>query len=149
MLRTGAVYGLSCLDGPIMYVGATYEPLEVRLQWHWAAAKACLGPMQKWLLRFNCKSDLTLTVIDIVRDDDRASFSDRSLWRVEASQISRIAKETYELCGAVILNVPHNPFRQSIEGIRKSFAASHQFIAPELVSPYTFAGVASLSEAVR
>lgn len=133
------VYGLSCLDGPVLYVGATTKEIGHRISEHWGLKNSGLSPVNVWLRKFNSKSDLKAVVLH--------ASEKCSLKYKELSEIRSRAIEVWSQYRILILNVPHNPFCFGEERVNASALNGMSYRLAEHVSPYCFA--VTTSEATR
>ena len=132
-MKTGTVYALSCLNGPLLYVGATYTNLEARIKSHWGDATFGQSPVHKWMRQLKEHRDLTVSVMVTVEDSEESHRRDCMLWRCEREFIKRVAVNVLETYHLLSLNVSGSPHRLHPYVYRDQF---RQVRCAETVSPY-------------
>lgn len=134
MLLSGTVYGLSCLDGPTMYIGSTLKPIAQRMQMHWGSHVRGMSPVHIWMRQLDSKDHLTVRILAEVEPDQAKT--------VEVERIAEHSQWLLDEFRLLSLNVVYNPYRWRMDTLLKPIDGPFQF--GERVSPYKFAAAKHL-----
>jgi len=131
-MRTGTVYALSCLDGPMVYVGATYCSIDDRIKVHWRQS-GLTHPIYRWLRQLKNRDDLQVMILETVSDHEDTPRQQCILWKREADLIKQVATDLLQSHSVLSLNVSKSPYR--LLSPQRGEAFRHLRCA-ETISPY-------------